>query len=154
MKSKLSLYKGRIRPVASAMLILTTLAANLLLNAQEPPRDPFADLLCPPELVMHFQDAIGLTEAQKKSVTGAVEEVGPKFSEKQQKLQEELQAMASLLKQGKVDEAKALAQLDKILDREREIKRLQWSLMIRVSNQLTTEQQAKLRELKAQTPPP
>ena len=44
--------------------------------------------------------------------------------------------------------AAALAQVDKVLDREREIKRAQISLLIRIKNQLSVAQQNKLIELR------
>lgn len=45
-------------------------------------------------------------------------------------------------------EQQALAQLDKVLDVEREVKRAQIGLMVRIKNKLTPEQQAQLREIR------
>ena len=59
--------------------------------------------------------------------------------------------MVELVKQGRPDESKTLAQQDKILNLEREIKRAQITLLIRIKNSLTPEQQSKLREIKKQT---
>jgi len=44
----------------------------------------------------------------------------------------------------RIDEGQALDQLEKILDLERQIKRAQLTLMIRIKNTLTPEQQKKL----------
>lgn len=41
-----------------------------------------------------------------------------------------------------------MAQLDKVLDLERQIKKAQMTLMIRTKNALTDEQPAKLNQLK------
>jgi Spy/CpxP family protein refolding chaperone len=46
-----------------------------------------------------------------------------------------------------VDEQKVLAQLDKILNIERVVKRTQLALSIRIKNKLTPEQQMKMHEL-------
>jgi len=47
-----------------------------------------------------------------------------------------------------VDEAQTLAQLDKLLNAERDIKRAQIALLVRLKNKLTAEQQEKLMELR------
>jgi Spy/CpxP family protein refolding chaperone len=47
-----------------------------------------------------------------------------------------------------VDEAAVLAQVDKILALERDVKRTQLSLVVRIKNLLTEPQQAKLNELR------
>ena len=62
-----------------------------------------------------------------------------------------MEALSSLLKQNSVEEAAVLAQLDKVLAAEREIKRTQISLMVRIKNKLTPEQQARLRELRSKS---
>jgi RNA polymerase sigma factor (sigma-70 family) len=46
-----------------------------------------------------------------------------------------------------VDETQALAQLDKVLALEREIKHTHIGLLVRVKNKFTPEQQARLREI-------
>lgn len=61
--------------------------------------------------------------------------------------------MVSLIGQSRVVESQVLSQLDKVLSVEREIKRTQIGLMIRIKNVLTVEQQAKLRQLRAESRP-
>jgi Spy/CpxP family protein refolding chaperone len=56
--------------------------------------------------------------------------------------------VASLVKQPRVDEQQVLAQLEKVLALEREIKRAQVTLLVRIKNNLTPEQQAKLVEIR------
>ena len=46
-----------------------------------------------------------------------------------------------------MDEAALVAQLDKVLDVERELKHLHIGLLVAIKNLLTPEQQAKLREI-------
>ena len=53
-----------------------------------------------------------------------------------------------LLKARPVDESAVLAQVDQVLNREREIKRAQISLLVRIKNQLNETQQNKLMELR------
>jgi Spy/CpxP family protein refolding chaperone len=63
-------------------------------------------------------------------------------------LSDESEKLAALVKQEPVDEQVVLAQLDKVLNAEREIKRTQLSLAIQIRNNLTPEQRARLTELR------
>lgn len=103
----------------------------------------------PPELIMQNQKAIGLTDAQKNSVIGEIKQAQGRMVEVQWDLQRTVEKMVELLKPDKVDEQAVLAQLDKVLAAEREVKRTQLGLMIRLKNVLTPEQQRQLRELRA-----
>jgi len=49
------------------------------------------------------------------------------------------------VKQPRVDEQQVLAQLEKVLAAEREIKKEQVTLLVRIKNELTPEQQGKTR---------
>jgi Spy/CpxP family protein refolding chaperone len=97
---------------------------------------------------MRNQKAIGLTDEQKTTIRGELLQAQTRFTELQWELQDQVESLVSLLKQEKVDEQQALAQLDKVLDVEREIKRAQIGLMVRIKNKLTPEQQAQLREIR------
>ena len=116
--------------------------------AQQKPADPIGDNLFPPEMVMQHQNALGLTEDQKNFLKAEMRKVQLQFTELSWQLQDETEIMASLVKQDRVDEQQVLAQLDKLLNLEREIKRLHFSLIIRIKNRLTPEQQAQLMVLK------
>jgi len=110
--------------------------------------DPIAGQLFPPELVMQYHQEIGLTADQSKSLRDEIQKAQAKFMDMQWSMQSEREKLVLLLKARPVDESAVLAQLDKVLDREREIKKTQISLLIRVKNQLTAEQQNKLTELR------
>ena len=53
-----------------------------------------------------------------------------------------------LLQGSQVDKAAVLDEVDRILNLEREIKKAQISLMVRIKNTLTAQQQAKLAEIR------
>ena len=57
--------------------------------------------------------------------------------------------MGRLLQGSQVDEAQVLDEVDRILNLEREIKKAQISLMVRIKNTLTPAQQAKLAEIRS-----
>ena len=141
-------------------LLIPVLAAGLLLGcvrtwAQQPPGpDPIGENLYPPDLVLANQKAIGLDDAQKSFVRSEVLKAQTRFTELQFQLQDAMESLAGLLKQSPVDEGQVLTQLDKVLNAEREVKRAQIALMVRIKNKLTAEQQAKLRQLRSESPHP
>ena len=112
------------------------------------PTDPIADKLFPPELVMQYRQAIDLTETQSKAIKDEIRQAQAKFLDMQWNLQSETEKLVLLLKAERVDEGAVLVQLDKVLDREREIKKTQISLLVRIKNLLTESQQNKLMELR------
>lgn len=114
--------------------------------------DPMHEFLFPPEAIMRHQTEIGLTETQKKAIREEVLAVQGKFTQLQWDMQDTHQALTERVKSDKVDEAGAMDLLSKLLQQETELKRLQLSLAIRLKNQLTSEQIAKLRELMPKRP--
>jgi Spy/CpxP family protein refolding chaperone len=122
------------------------------LGAQQPPgADPLSDLMFPPELVMARQHAIGLSDAQKTYLRAEILKAQTRFTELQWQLQDAMEGLIGLLKQTKADEAQVEAQLDKVLAAEREIKRAQIGLLVRIKNDLTEEQQHRLQALRAES---
>jgi Spy/CpxP family protein refolding chaperone len=143
-----------------SIMVLALLATSLALrlDAQGPPpggpppqgqpQDPFRGFLFPPELVMQHQGEIGLQDAQRSALQTAIQQAQTKFVDAQWKLSAEGEKLARLLQNVTVDETQVLEQVDRILALEREIKRAQMGLMVRIKNTLTAAQQAKLRELR------
>lgn len=119
------------------------------LCAQQPPSDPLGENLFPPELVMQHQHALGLSDEQKTFFKKKLREAQEFFTESQWRLQDEMEKMVALVKQDHVDESQTIAQLDKILNIEGDIKRRHIALLIKIKNGLTAEQQTKLRELRS-----
>jgi Spy/CpxP family protein refolding chaperone len=132
---------------------LLTLAALLLMvpaaPAQPPPgEDPIAQNLFPPELVMQHGGEIGLEEKQRAAMKEAIQKAQAKFLDVQWDMQAESGKMVRLLQARPVDEAAVLTQVDKVLSLEREVKKTQLSLLIRIKNLLSDAQQDKLMELR------
>jgi Spy/CpxP family protein refolding chaperone len=103
----------------------------------------------PPELVMQHQSEIGLQDSQRASLTSAIQAAQTKFMDTQWKLSAEGEKMGRLLQGSQVDEAAVLDEVDRILNLEREIKKAQVSLMVRIKNMLTPEQQKKLADIRS-----
>jgi Spy/CpxP family protein refolding chaperone len=117
-------------------------------TAQPPAEDPIAQHLFPPDLIMKYGSEIGLDERQRGAVKDAVQKAQAKFVDAQWDLQEESQKLVRLLQARPVDETAVLAEADKVMALEREIKRTQLSLLVRLKNLLTEAQQARLTELR------
>ena len=128
-------------------IILATLLAFVCPLHAADKSDPFAGAFFPPEMVMQARDQIGLTQEQQEAFRTHGEKVQSRSTELRAKLERETDALAALAKQERVEEAAIIAQLDKVLDAERELKHLQIGLMVAIKNLLTPEQQAKLREV-------
>jgi len=133
---------------SAALGILSSFICPVLW-AQSPPADPLAENLFPPELVIQHQSDIRLSEEQRNALIGEVQKAQERFNDLQQRLQKEVEAMGALLKKEQVEEQAALAQFDKVLNQEREVKRAHLALVLGIRNKLTREQQAKLRDIKS-----
>ncbi|GEM_PF-842099 len=101
------------------------------------------------DLIMQNQQSLGLSEEQKTAIKEIMKKSISDFTELQWQQCAEQEAMSSLSRQEKVDEEKTIAQLDKLLNIENQIKKLQLSTLIKVKNLLTAEQQRKLRFMRS-----
>jgi len=139
------------------MLPLLLQLAVAPLAAAQPPQggheDPLARYLFPPELVMAHQTAINLTDHQRTAVQEAILAAQVKFLTLQFRMSAEAEKLQVLLSAPTADEAKVLAQVDQVLTLEREVKKTQIALLIRIKNQLTPDQQEQLSKLRKQDPP-
>src|SRR6266542_5351464 len=149
-----------------AILAFSMLVGIPLLRAQQPPQnatpppaphgpqppppnmDPLGDVMFPPDMIMGHARELGITDEQKLFMRGEIQKTTTHFLELQWQLQDAMEALHQTMKSNTVDEQQALSQLDKVLDSERQIKRLHFSLGIRLKNQLTPEQQGKLRGMR------
>ena len=126
--------------------LLLFIAVPLL--AQQPQDDPLARYLVPPDLIMAHSQELNLADKQRTAIKSEVQKAQSKFIDMQWDMKEETEKMVRLLQQTPADEARILEQADKVMALEREIKKTQLSLLIRIRNVLTAEQMAKLEELR------
>ena len=145
------------------LMLAGVLLGAVLVSAQQPPQepqgppqppqqrqphppmnDPLRDAMFPPELIMQHTRDLGLTDEQKTYMRGEIQKTTTRFNELQWQLQDSMEALHATMKANPVNEQLALSQLDKVLDTEREIKRLHFALAINIKNKLTAEQQEKL----------
>ncbi len=122
-------------------------------NLPNLPNDPLAEAMFPPDLIMRHARELELTSEQKTFMRGEIQRTTTQFNELQWQLQDAMEALAEIMKSDLVNEQQALGQLDKVLDAEREIKRLHIGMGLRIKNRLTPEQKLKLKGLRT-TPRP
>lgn len=113
-------------------------------------RDPLKEITFEPELVMQNQQAIGLSDAQRSAIVKQVTDAQAKFTELQWDMQRRMESFVSLLSEAEVDEEKARAALAEVLELESKVKQTHLVLAIRIKNQLTPDQQVKLREIRGE----
>src|SRR5207245_3752434 len=113
-----------------------------------PPMDPLGDAMFPPDMIMQHQRELGLTEEQKAFMRSEINKTTTRFNDLQWQLQDAMEALHETMKANQVNEQQALAQLNKVLDAEREIKTLHMGMAIRIKNKLTPEQQMQLQSMR------
>lgn len=137
-----------------AILALVLTSSALAGSPQAPLDDPFRQFLFPPELIMTHRTELGLDEEQGLAVKQAVRQAQTRFFDLQWDLRGESEKLAGLLGAVRVDEQAALAQAEKVMNLEREIKKTHISLLIRIKNLLSQEQQIRLMEIRRRLLPP
>ena len=136
----------RMRTTAAALFV-ALLCAGPAPAEPSPGDDPLARFLFPPDKVLGHAQEIGLDEAQRQSIRSELQKAQTRFLDFQFEMQPETEKMARLLQEKTPDETKILAQADRIMALEREVKKTQLTLLLRIRNLLTSAQQAKMSEL-------
>jgi len=128
-------------------------ADNVPNHPHPPPNpDPLAHLMFPPDMIMAHARQLNLTDEQKAFMRSEIQKTTSAFQDLQWKLQDQMELLQETMKSSTVNEQQALAQLDKVLDVEREIKRLHIGLAVRLKNRLTPEQQEQLHQWRMDPP--
>ncbi|PYP42599.1 MAG: hypothetical protein DMD43_02365 [Gemmatimonadetes bacterium] len=143
-----------MRPVLFAILLAAAAASGARAQTPSPAPGPktgedmLARLLFAPELVIQHAQDIGLQPAQRTIIVGALKEMQSDMVDLQLQMAERGAELSKVIGEPKVDEAAALAQVDKVLTLEREVKRRQMQLLIRIKNALSPEQQERLAKFR------
>jgi len=141
-------------------LILLLCSSAAMAPAQGPGPPPkfggppaFLDQLFVPELIMRYQDDISLTDEQRVAITKAMTDTQTQLVDLQWQYEKASKKLTDTLGGTQIDEAAALAEADRVMNLELQMKRTHLALLIRIKQVLTPEQQAKLRALRAKEPP-
>jgi Spy/CpxP family protein refolding chaperone len=132
-------------PIVLGALVLAPSSLEAQTTEEE---DPLASVLFPPELIVQHRRAIRLNDEQRDAVTRMIEELQGRVVALQWRLLDEMESLKETLERTRVDQDRALDQLERVLDTEKEIKRAHLELLIRIKNVLTAEQQQELMRLR------
>jgi Spy/CpxP family protein refolding chaperone len=135
-------------PRRTPLILLTVVLLSMPAAAQEKPRDPIGEHLFSPEMILHFQEQIGLTEQQRSSVQKAVEKLQADVQPLQTAMESAISGVSEKLEQSSIDQQAALEQLDRFLELEVQVKRRHVQMLIQVYNELTPEQREQLTDLR------
>ncbi len=102
---------------------------------------------------MRNQKAINLTPDQQGVIREEMRQAMPRFTELQWQLSAEEETLESLVRADSPDEKQILAQFDKLMLVESELKRVRFALLVKLKALLTPLQQQKLEELKKRQRP-
>jgi Spy/CpxP family protein refolding chaperone len=146
------MMRGVVRP----LLVAGLFTAGMLLGsapatAQNVPgqeADPFASVLFPPELIMQHARAIRLTDDQRSSITRLIGQVQQRVIGLQWQLAEQVQALTQTLGGTRIDQDRAIDQLNRVLETEKTIKQAHLEMLVRIKNLLRPEQQTELARLR------
>ena len=137
--------KSRAIPALLTLIFLSGIAV-----AEGPPaeEDQIAARVFAPEVVMRHDEQIGLTDRQREAIKAEIQKSQGLLIGYQWPMQKHVARLLSLLDEHPVDEGKALAAADAVMQQELEVKRAHLRMLVRIKNVLTPEQQRKLSELR------
>src|SRR4051794_14877460 len=115
-----------------SLRVLAVLLALAPIAQAEPGKndDPIAAKLFPPELIMKHQRELNIDDKQRDAIVAEVQKTQALLVPLQWQMQGATEQMAKLLDAPKLEEAKVLAQADKIMTIEREFKRAHLALLV------------------------
>ena len=123
------------------------LASPVMVFGQERP-DSIARLLFQPELIMKFSNQLNLDEQQEAVLKTELKNAQGSIFDLKWQLNEEKEKLGAILKTTPIDEDQMLAQSDKVMQLEQQIKRVHLTLLARLKNMLSEQQIQTLRELR------
>ena len=92
--------------------------------------------------------AIRLGDDQRANITRQIEQLQSKVVSLQWQLAEQVQALKETLARPRIDQDRAIDQLNHVLDTEKDIKQAHLEMLIRIKNVLRPEQQSELARLR------
>ncbi len=96
--------------------------------------------LYPPDLVMKHQQRLGITDAQRKNISKAVQRFQSEVAELQWTMQNDQQQLRQFFSGNTIATSEALTQAERVLDLESQFKLAHFKLLIAIKNEMTEEQ--------------
>lgn len=143
---------SRRRAFALAVALLTAASAPAAAQSGASIDDPIARSLFEPELIMKHRRSIALTDEQRDAISRLIKELQGVVVSLQWELQEQVEALATELGRARVDLDRAQDRMGRVMQTERKIKEAHLTLLVRIKNVLTPQQQESLKKLRAEPP--
>ena len=96
--------------------------------------------LYPPDIIMKHQQRLGITDAQRRSISGAVQKFQAEVADLQWNLQNAQQLLQQSLTGYPIEAGDAMEQVETVLALEAEFKLAHFKMLIAIKNELTGEQ--------------
>jgi hypothetical protein len=96
--------------------------------------------LYPPDLVMKHQQRLGITDAQRKNISKAVQKFQSDVAQLQWTMQNDQQQLQQLFAGYTIATSEALTQAERVLGLESQFKLAHFKLLIAIKNEMTDEQ--------------
>jgi Spy/CpxP family protein refolding chaperone len=140
------------RALLAAAVVLSAMAAAVPVAAQAAPSidDPIARTLFEPELIMKHRRAITLSDEQRDAISRLIKELQGKVVSLQWELQDQVETLSEELARPRVDLDRARDRLERVMLTERKIKEGHLTLLVRIKNLLTPQQQQALSRLRGE----
>lgn len=131
-----------------ALITLLLVGFYRIASAEPLPADLVAAQLFPPEVVMRHQREITLSDDQRGAIQREVERTQQDMSRLAWDLAAARERLVAALAGANIDERRAVELANAVMELETRVKRTHLTLLIRIKNQLRSEQQRQLRELR------
>ncbi|NER12624.1 hypothetical protein GWK08_04170 [Leptobacterium flavescens] len=126
------------------LIIIILLTTGLQAMAQ----DAFRKDLFSANVVLKYRVEINLSEQKVNTIKKIYDEHTVKFNSLKWDLDAEQLSLNKQLESSRVDEKASLAQMEKVVNLENQLKQLKLKMLIKIKNELTVSQQEKLKELR------
>ena len=130
------------------IIILIGIAINYSFGQDGQKEDLMGDHFFSPELIMPNHKVIGLSQEQEKNIMEEMKSAQSDFMDLNWQMSKVKVDFTNLIGKTQVDETKTLETLSEMLNIENKIKKRQITLMVRIKNLLSKEQQEQLNKLK------
>jgi Spy/CpxP family protein refolding chaperone len=138
-----------------ALLLVIGFGVSAPLAGQDAPpaegslqEDPLFATLYPPELIMQHRRAIALDDEQRDAISQLIQDLQGRVVRLQWELLDEVQELGRITGGERVDLDRAVDQMNRVVDREREIKQAHLEMLVRIKNLLSPSQQRQLDALR------
>lgn len=137
-------------------ILILTIMGLFVLNAmaqqanREQRDNGFMNNLFPPDLVMRFANDINLSDKQKNDIKEAIKTTESNAIDIRWDMREEAEHLIRLSSGTSLDAGELLAQADKVMTLEKDVKLAQLGLLIEIKNILNPDQQEQLQQLRPQ----